>query len=525
MLVHSVSSEQSGMQLLIKPSIVIVGAGLAGICAAIKLSEEGYDDIVILEQAEDVGGTWRDNHYPGAACDTEALLYAFSFASPRVWSKRHASWEELQSYIQKLVDEHGLRDRILLQQRLESAKFDERTGHWLLETRQRLKLRCRFMVLAMGLLHKPHIPQWHGLNRFKGHLFHSSTWDHRIDFATQRVVIVGTGASSVQFAPWVAARARHLTVLQRTPNWVLPRFDQDYGFWQQHILMRHAPARHLYALGQMALDEFHVHLNQTRSWRQSLQQLMRWRIRWQVKDSETARHLLPEDPLGCKPLLFSNDWYPMFNRSNVQLVTEGIRELTPDGLLTWEGSFISADTIILGTGFDSDPRLAWSDLRITGIGNQDLLQSWRIACSAYLGSVVHGFPNMFMLLGPNSVPAGRPFLRTVEAQIHWIIQCLRMNQQQHADYFQIRKEVQKRYEQNVQQALRSTVWQSSGCTSWYQDVRGHNFVLWPWSFWRFWLRTREADSADFLFHRIKGRSVVGLIRTERRILPRRLIPS
>ncbi len=480
-----------------------MGAGFAGLCMAIKLKEEGINDFLLLEKAAEVGGTWRDNHYPGAACDVQSHLYSFSFAPKNNWSKRYANWEEIQSYLLQVTADYQLRPHLRLQQEMIAARFDVKTGRWQVETQSGEHYRCRFLVVATGPLHHPHIPRIPGINRFAGTQFHSANWDHRYDFTNKRVISVGTGASAIQYAPEIAARVAHLSIFQRTPAWVIPRDSRPYTPWERQMLEMQDWYRRLYRARLYWSNESRLWPAKRPALARSIQQLLKLWVRWQVHDGGLASQLIPDYTFGCKRVLISNAWYPMFNRSNVQLVTEGIREIRKHSVVTWDSREHPVDCIIWGTGFQVDPRSQLQHMPIHGLPGHELLRDWRRGCQAYLGVMVSGYPNFFQLLGPNSVLGHNSLVFMIEAQVHFIIQCLRMVREQGSDYFQVKPEVQKIFNHQVQQELAGSVWQT-GCQSWYQDSEGKNYTLWPWSTWRFWLKTREVHTQDFVFSRVRA---------------------
>ncbi|MDR3417770.1 MAG: NAD(P)/FAD-dependent oxidoreductase [Nevskia sp.] len=476
--------------------VAIVGAGFGGLCMAIKLLEAGRGDFVILEKGNEVGGTWRDNTYPGAACDVQSHLYSYSFAPKTDWSKRYAGWREIQDYILKVTDDYRLRPFIRFGQEVVSAQFDQEQGRWIIGTRSGDTIVARHWVLASGPLHVPAIPQIPGLDKFKGKLFHSAQWDHGYDLAGKNVVSIGTGGSAIQYVPEIAPKVKQLYVFQRTPAWVIPRDERAYSALRKAIFALVPGARRLHRARLYWSNEsrvwpiFHPAIART------LQKLVLRFMHMQVKDPALREKLTPQYTIGCKRVLISNVYYPTFNRPNVELVTDSIREVRAHSVVTQDGVERPADCIVLGTGFVVDPRVYMNNFTLTGRDGHTLGQDWQRAPEAYLGTVVSGYPNMFMLVGPGSALGHNSIIFMIEAQVHYILECLRQLERNKADYLDLKPEVQRTFNDTLQQNLKRSVW-STGCQSWYQTAEGVNFTIWPWSTWRFWLRTQRVDAAEY----------------------------
>ena len=475
---------------------VILGAGFGGLCMGIRLRQSGVDDFVILEKGDDIGGTWRDNTYPGCACDVQSHMYSFSFEGKPDWTKRYAPWYEIYDYIQNTADRHGMRPFIRLNQEVVSARYDDDTATWTIGTRDGKQWRCRHFVMAAGPLHVPSWPNIPGLDRFQGRMFHSARWEHDYDLRGKKVVSIGTGASAIQYVPQVAKEAQQLYVLQRTPAWLVPRDERQYSRLEKEAFRRFPLLRKLHRARLYWSNESRVWpIFQPRLAR-ALQQLAKLYIRWQVKDPEIARKLTPDYTMGCKRILISNDYYPTFNRDNVELVTEGIREIREHSVVMNDGREIEADCIIVGTGFVVDPRKYLSQFELTGRNGQRLLDTWKDGAEAYLGIHVNGFPNMFQLVGPNTGLGHNSILFMIECQVNHILEARRLKRKRGADSIEVRPEAQAAFIRDVQQSLEGTVW-TSGCQSWYQQEDGRNIALWPYSTWKYWLRTRRVREADF----------------------------
>jgi cation diffusion facilitator CzcD-associated flavoprotein CzcO len=478
--------------------VAIIGAGFGGLCMAIKLREAGNDNFLIFEKGEEVGGTWRDNHYPGCACDVQSHMYSFSFEGNPDWSKRYAPWYEIQAYILHATEKYQIRPFIRFNQEVSEAHFDETTAEWTVRTQSGTSVRARHVVMASGPLHVPQIPSIKGLDSFKGKVFHSARWEHDYDLSGKRVASIGTGGSAIQYVPEIAPKVSRLFVYQRTPAWVIPRDERTYNSLEKWAF-RKAPA--LRKLHRARL----YWTNEARVWPIFYSKVggfaegaVKRFIAHQVKDKALAKKLTPNYAIGCKRVLISNVYYPTFNRPNVELVTDAIREVTPTGIITADGVERPVDCIILGTGFVVDPRIYMRNHPVVGLGGADLRQVWKDGAEAYLGVTVAGFPNLFQLVGPNSGLGHNSIVFMIEAQVHYITSCLAELKARQADYVVVSDLAQREFNRDVQAAIKDTVW-ASGCSSWYQQDDGKNFVLWPWSTWKFWLRTRRMVPSHYVF--------------------------
>ena len=478
--------------------VAIVGAGFGGLCMAIKLQEAGNTNFVILEKADEVGGTWRDNSYPGCACDVQSHMYSFSFEGKPDWSKRYAPWNEIQDYILKTTDKYGIRQYMRYGQEVTSAVFDEKRGRWTLTTAAGNKYDCRHWVLASGPLHVPQVPNIPGLDTFKGKIFHSARWDHDYDLKGKKVVSIGTGGSAIQYCPEIAPEVDQLYVFQRTPAWVIPRDEREYPEFEKKLFGRFPLLRKLHRARLYWTNESRVWPIFNPSIARTLQKLAKAFIRFQVKDKTLAKKLTPDYTLGCKRILISNKWYPMFNRDNVELVTDGIREVRENSIVTADGVERDADCIILGTGFVVDPRIYMNDFELKGVAGHKLQNDWQEAAMAYYGINVSGYPNMHLLVGPNTGLGHNSIIFMIEAQVHYILDGMKELEKRGADYADVRQQEQDQFVDRMQEMLEGTVW-TSGCTSWYQQADGRNTTIWPASTWRYWLETRRFKSSAYEF--------------------------
>ncbi|MBK9522291.1 MAG: NAD(P)/FAD-dependent oxidoreductase [Rhodocyclaceae bacterium] len=477
--------------------VVIIGAGFGGLCMAIQLRKAGYDNIVILEKAMDVGGTWRENSYPGAACDVQSHLYSFSFAPKTDWTKRYADWDEIQAYILDTTAKFGIRPFIRFGREVAGMRFDEGTAQWTVDTAQGEQYKARHVVMATGPLHVPNIPAFPGMDRFQGKVFHSAQWDHSYDLTGKHVVSIGTGGSAIQYAPEIAPKVAKLTIMQRTSAWVIPRDTRTYSRLSKVLFDK---ADWLRRLHRARL----YWTNESRAWplfapalAKGFQSLAQWLIRSKVRNPNTAKALIPDYVIGCKRILISNKWLPMFNRINVDLVTSGIREFREKSIVTSEGREIKADCVVLGTGFVADPRIYMKNFPCIGLNGRNLMQAdWKDIAQAYYGITVSGYPNFYQLVGPNTGLGHNSIVFMIEAQVHYVMQCLKLLKTEKADFLDLKPEAQKAFNEDLQHHFKGTVW-SSGCKSYYQQADGRNVILWPKSTWKYWLETRKVRNQDY----------------------------
>jgi cation diffusion facilitator CzcD-associated flavoprotein CzcO len=459
---------------------VIVGAGFGGLCAAIKLGEAGREYLVI-ERGGDVGGTWRDNSYPGCACDVPSHLYSFSFAPNPDWRHSFSRQPQILAYLRGVARDHGVLPHVRLQTTLTAARWDEATSTWAVET-SRGSLTADRLVLATGPLSEPSIPAIPGLAGFKGETFHSATWNHDHDLTGERVAVIGTGASAIQFVPHVQQAASRMTLFQRTAPWVLPRRDRRYGGWERRLnrvlpVVQRCLRGLIYSARELMVIGFVRPQLMRRAERVALRHLNR-----QVTDPELRQKLTPSFRLGCKRVLMSNTYYPALAADNADVVTDGIVEVKPHGIVTAD-SFGNrtehpVDTIIFGTGFRvTDPPVA--EL-ISGPDGRRLSDVWHDeGMTALHGLVIAGFPNLFMLVGPNTGLGHTSIVLMIEAQVRYLITLLEKADASGGRVVDAKRTVQAAYNADLQQRLAGTVWNAGGCQSWYLDRQGRNTTLWP----------------------------------------------
>ncbi len=463
-------------------SVAIVGSGFGGLGAAIRLKAEGIDDFVVLERADDVGGTWRDNTYPGCACDVESHLYSFSFALEPGWSRRFSQQPEIWRYLQRCAREFGIVPHIRFGCEMRSARWDPDARRWRIETSQG-GIDARHLVLATGPLSEGLVPEFTGLDRFEGRAFHSSRWDHSFDLAGRRVAVIGTGASAVQFIPGIQPKVEQLFVFQRTPAWVLPRPDAAIPESRRRFYRRFPFAQRLVRLLIYLYREWSVVLFRHPAAMRYFQRAAQRHLERSIADPVRRAALTPHYTMGCKRILLSNDYYRAMTQPNVEVVAAGVREVCARSIVDTTGVERPIDAIVFGTGFrPTDPPLA---AHIFGRGGVSLKDAWGGSPKAYAGTTVAGFPNFFMLLGPNTGLGHNSVVYMTEAQIAHFIGALRYMKRSGVDAIEPKPSAQERYVSAVDRRMRGTVWVSGGCRSWYLDATGRNSTLWPDSSWSF----------------------------------------
>ncbi|MGQ0625843.1 MAG: flavin-containing monooxygenase [Sporichthyaceae bacterium] len=476
-------------------TVAIIGTGFSGLGTAIRLARSGRRDFVVLERADDLGGTWRDNTYPGAACDVPSRLYSFSFALNPNWSRSYSSQGEILAYLRACATEAGVLPHIRYRAELTGADWDAGAQHWRITT-PRGTLTAAFLVLGTGALVEPARPDITGLDDFAGTVFHSARWNHDHDLTGRRIAVIGTGASAIQFIPQVQKKAAHVTVFQRTPPWVLPRPDRRvHGVEQwayRNVPFAHRIARAgVYALMESRALGFVVNP----ALLAPAERIARANLGRAVKDPELREKLTPHYSIGCKRILISNDYYPALAAANVDVVTAGIDAILPEGIRDAAGTLHPCDTLILGTGFlvTNNPGFG----RIRGRDGISLEQAWATTgMHAHLGTSVPGFPNMFLLLGPNTGIGHTSAVYMIESQIELVRQALAHAERHQVAALEIRPEVEAAYNSRVAKRSDKTVW-TSGCASWYLDEAGRNTVLWPDLTFKFRALTRTFRPKDY----------------------------
>jgi len=468
--------------------VAIVGGGAAGIAMAMQLERAGYDDFVILERSSGVGGTWHDNRYPGAACDVPSHLYSFSFAPNADWTYRFSRQPEIERYFQRCVEEAGLASHLRLGTEVHGARFEN--GAWQLSTSTG-DVTADVLVSGTGQLNRPRIPAFPGLESFAGPAFHSARWDPRWASAGKRIIVIGSGASAVQIVPELVKDAQHVTVMQRTPSYVMPRKDRAYSAVTKWMF-RHVPlllvlyrwliywsneARFSYVYAGSVMAKV--------AWWMAMRHMKK-----QVADPQLRAVLTPDDPIGCKRVLFSDDWYPALQRDNCALVTTAIERIVPEGVITTDGTLHRADALVFATGFETTSFLA--PMQIVGNDGVSLTDAWRDGAEAHRGMLVSGFPNLFLLYGPNTNLGHNSILFMIECQVRYVVRCLDELARRGARWIDVKRDAMARSNDELQQALARTAW-AADCSSWYKTAGGKITNNWSGRTAAYWRATRRPD--------------------------------
>ncbi|MDE8350335.1 MAG: NAD(P)/FAD-dependent oxidoreductase [Acidocella sp.] len=475
--------------------VLIVGSGFAGMAMAIKLRDAGFTDLLIIEKAAEVGGTWRDNVYPGCACDIPSHLYSLSFAPKADWSRLYPQQPEIYEYLQTVANKFALRPAIQFNTILQEAAWDEQAAHWVVTTNSGV-ITARVLISGMGGLHIPAFPKLPGLARFEGKMFHSAQWDHGYDLRGKNVAVVGTGASAIQFVPQIASQVAKLAVFQRTPPWIVPKPDRAMAAWEKKLLTfepyRRAFRKFLFWLHELRVLAFLGN-------RQALKlagHMAGKHMRQQVSDAALLRKLTPDYQIGCKRVMISNDYYPALARPNVALITDGIAEVRAHSIVDAKGGEWPVDAMILGTGFEVTS--AYKHWKITGAGGQALGALWdKTGMRAFKGVAVAGFPNFFMLLGPHTALGHNSVVIMIEAQVQYIVDALTRLRGRGLPAMAVTPPAQTAFIDELKRKLAGTVWQDGGCASWYKDEHGFVSTIWPGSAASYQRALRAADLRDY----------------------------
>lgn len=477
--------------------VAIIGSGFSGLGMGIFLKKAGRSDFIILEKAADIGGTWRDNHYPGAACDVPSHMYSFSFEQNPDWSRFYSGQAEILAYMKKCANKYDLMPHFRGNSELIESRWIEAKKHWQLTTGNGDQYTARVVVSGIGGLSRPALPNVKGLDGFKGTMFHSAQWNHDYDLTGKRVAVIGTGASAIQFVPQIAPKVDKLVLFQRTPPWLVPKPD---GLMHDNVkkLFKFIPSSQRlfrasiywqaegFALGFVNPKLMVV-----------IEKLARWHLANQVKDPVLREKLTPTYTIGCKRVLFSNNYYPALARDNVDVVAAGVKEVRAHSVIDSNGVEHEVDAIICGTGFDvADPL---GPLKIYGRSGIETRETTG-GMSAYLGTTLKDLPNLFMLLGPNTALGHNSIIFMIEQQIKYVISCLEEMDRQQANVIEVKAAAEAAYNDKIQAELQKMVWSEGGCKSWYIDNEtGRNFTIWPGFTWKYWMKMRKPNFRNFIF--------------------------
>jgi cation diffusion facilitator CzcD-associated flavoprotein CzcO len=470
--------------------IIIAGAGFSGLAMAIRLREAGHRDVLVLERSEDIGGVWQLNTYPGCTCDVPSHLYSLSFAPNPEWSHTYSPQAEIRDYLRQTADRFGIRAHIRTGVAVESASWDEAEQRWSLLTSGGAFTATTF-ISAVGPLTEPNWPDVPGLQDFEGKLMHSARWDHDYDLRGKRVASIGTGASAIQYVPRIAPEVERLHIFQRTPPWVMPHGNRPITERERRLYRRLPQAQRLVREGVYASRELMV-VGMAKEPRllRLVERLARSHMHKSITDPELLANVTPDYTVGCKRIVPSNQWYPALTRPNVELIPGALAEVRGRTVIAEDGAEREVDAIILGTGYHVTD-IPFADC-VRGRGGTLLQDAWDGSPRAYLGASVPGFPNFFMLLGPNTGLGHSSMVYMIESQVDHVLGALDAMARAGASEIEVRSEAHARHNQEIDDRMRGTVWDIGGCSSFYIDRTGRNATLWPDWTWRFRQRCREA---------------------------------
>ena len=474
--------------------VAIVGAGFSGVGMAIALKKSGIENFILVEGGNDFGGTWRDNVYPGAACDVPSHLYSYSFEQNPHWTKMFAQSGEIQSYLLRIVDKWKLRPKAKFNSRIEHAQYDEINSYWRVATQNGETVTAKFVVSACGALANPQIPEIPGKELFKGKMVHSARWPKNLDLNGKKVAVVGAGATAIQLVPAIADIVHTQYVFQRTPSWVVPKADYDIGAVEQKLyelfpFLQQIRRTTIFAITELLATAIVFDSPMT----SLLEEASKWHMRRYIDDPELLRKVTPNYRLGCKRMLISNDWYPALAKPNVHLIDHEVDSITEKGVVS-RGKEYEVDLIIFATGFAVPS--AGAPFPIIGRGGRDLNTDWQGGAEAYKGVAITGYPNMFLLMGPNTGPGHTSVLVYVEAQIEYIRQIVESFNRSHQKEIEVKKNKQAEFIQFIEERMKSTTW-TTGCQSWYLTKSGRNTTLYPGFASEYVLSMRKFDKDDY----------------------------
>jgi cation diffusion facilitator CzcD-associated flavoprotein CzcO len=454
-----------------------VGGGFGGIGAITLLRRAGYDDVTVFERGDRVGGVWHHNTYPGAACDVPSHLYEFSFAPNPRWSRRYAPQAEIQAYLEDVARRHGVLDRVRTGTEVLEARWDADRAKWALQTSAGAH-EADVLLTACGQLSVPAVPPLSGLDSFEGPAFHTAQWRHDVDLAGRRVAVVGTGCSAIQAVPAIQPIVAHIDVYQRSPGWTIPKMDFAYSQRTQRLFERFPALQRMDRAAIFAFMELGTAALTSKPRLRSLfRAIARRQITSAIDDPELRRKVTPGDEVGCKRIMLTDEWYPTLTRPNVELVDDRIAEVTATGIRTEDGTERPAEVLVLATGFKSHAFVA--PMQIVGAGGRTLADAWGEVARAYLGLSVPGFPNLFLLYGPNTNGGSGSVIYTIESAVAHVIAALKKVERADARAIELRPAALDAFDRELRSALAETVWHS-GCTNWYVDENGHDPSQWPW---------------------------------------------
>lgn len=469
--------------------VAIIGAGFGGLGMAYYLRRAGIEDFVILEKATDIGGTWRENTYPGAACDIPSHFYSFSFEPHYPWSNRYAPQPEILAYLRHCARKYDILRHVRFKAEVTDAVFDAARGLWRLMLADGSTVEAETVVSAVGQLHRPSIPDIPGRDRFQGRMFHSARWDHDYELDGKRVAVIGTGASAIQFVPAIAPRLRQLYVYQRSPGWIIPKFDHTFSRFERWLFDTFPILHDLDRLRIYCITEALAYAYEGHKWLEKLVTVFsKLQYYIQVRDPQLRRKLIPDYPIGCKRILLTRNWLPTLTRPNAELITDAVTEITASGVRSADGRLREVDAIIWGTGFTATQFLA--PMRVVGRDGLELHKTWTRGAEAYLGMTVAGFPNFFMLYGPNTNLGSGSIIYMLECQQRYVVRMLQRRATENLGPVEVTPEAQKAYVEEMQARSQKTTY-VGGCRSWYITADGRNTNNWVGLMYEYRRRTAE----------------------------------
>lgn len=476
--------------------VLIIGGGYSGIGAAIRLKRSKIDDFILIEQASKLGGTWRENTYPMAGADTPSIIYSFSFARNPDWDYTFALQPQIERYLDQTAQRFGVHEHARFDTRALKAEWDDSSAEWIVSTSNGT-IRAKYVIACAGPMHEAALPEIPGVEQYDGDAFHTARWDHDVDLTGKRVAVIGTGASAIQYVPVIQKQVGELILFQRTAPWVMPRFNRRATKLKKALYRRFPAINRLVADLVYAGSEGLQLLQRDPKRMKLLERVGLWHLSRQVEDPALRKQLTPHFAMGCKRILFSNDWYPAITASNARVIAKGVSAIDANGLVDSDGTHHDADVIIYSTGFKvTDPDIA---KRVVGRDGRVLADLWQGSPFAYQTVAVSGYPNAFMLLGPNVGNGHGSVTTLVELLSDYIVRGIELTETIGARSVEVKPHVQEIWNAQVQDSLRGTVWNDGGCSSYYIDVNGRNSAIYPWTTVRFRKETKHFDPDDYEF--------------------------
>lgn len=482
-------------------NLAIIGSGFSGLGMAMRLKQQGETNFQIFEKEAGVGGTWRVNDYPGCGCDVQSHLYSFSFEQNAEWTRMFAKQPEIKDYLERCWDKYRLQEQTHLNCEIRKLEWDQAQELWRLTDQNGRSFTARFVVAGMGALSRASIPAITGLDSFKGEVFHSQQWNHTFPLKDKRIAVIGTGASAIQFVPHIQPDVARLDLYQRTAPWIIPKPDRAISDAERSRFKRFPVLQKLWRAGiYAALESRVIGFAMLPKVMTLAAKFAKWHINRQISDPHLRAKVTPDYTMGCKRVLISNDYYPALTQPNVELITNAIKEIRSNSIVTTDGVEREVDAIIFGTGFSpSDPVPRNTIFGRDGI---DLLDTWPEGPQAYKGTMTASFPNLFFLMGPNTGLGHNSMVYMIESQIQYVLGALNLLKKNNLQSLEVKREVQDAFNHKLQSRLGNTVWNSGGCTSWYiHPVSGRNCTVWPGFTWWFRLLTRTFDPTAYHFSR------------------------